>query len=235
MLLRPRVKQKAELRRGAQAHKTEVESGKRASLPPGSRPPNKRAIQKARTRRIILHAGREVFATRGFETPRIEDVSRAAGISRAAFYLHYKSREELMYAVFEREVRWQLRRYRSLTPAIFESSRKLRGWAERFIGSFHSERQYMLIIYRALSNDPKLLSLIFRERDRVVRSIGRRVPALGIFRTDGTIDPERQTGMHILTTKLEDVSLYAAFNEWNEFLDISLTQVTRDFIAFAKG
>lgn len=216
------------------ADKTAGKSVAKTMSKPVTRSPNKRDIQKAKTRRLILHAGREVFATRGFETPRIEDVSRVAGISRAAFYLHYKSREELMYTVFEREVRWQLRRYRSLTPAVLKSRRKFREWAEQFIASFRTERQYMLIIYRALSNDPTLLSLIFRERDRTVRSIGRRIPAFRLVRDDGTPDPERQAAMHSLTNRLEEVSLFAAFNDWNEFLDISLSKITADFIAFAK-
>ncbi|MET0137657.1 MAG: hypothetical protein ABW192_04675, partial [Sphingobium sp.] len=36
-------------------------------------------LRKIRTRRLILHAGRELFADRGFIAPRVEDVARAAG------------------------------------------------------------------------------------------------------------------------------------------------------------
>jgi AcrR family transcriptional regulator len=92
---------------------------------------------------MILHAGRDVFAQHGFRTPRVEDVARAAGISRATFYLHFDSLEELIQAVFEREVRYQLRRYRGLTAEVLANERAARGWLEHFFASFRRERQYI--------------------------------------------------------------------------------------------
>jgi AcrR family transcriptional regulator len=211
-------------------------SGERAEiLGAASQPLNKRDLQKLHTRQVILQSAREVFATRGFEAPSVEDVSRAAGVSRAAFYLHFKSREELLFAVFEREVRWQLRRYRTLTAEMVHSERKFKGWAERFIASFRAERQYILIVYRALSIDPKLLGLIDRERERVVRSLGRRIPEFRLYRKDATMERERAITLHILTTNLEHVSLHSAFQDRSDDLDIALAHLTRDFVAFAKS
>lgn len=208
---------------------------KRAKTTDTDRPLNKRDLQKVRTRKLILQAGREIFASRGFDTPSVDDVARAAGISRAAFYLHYKSREELMFAVFEREVHWLQRRYRSLSADMLESERKFRGWAERFIAGFRTERQYVLIIFRALSVDPAKLKVIFDGREQVVRALGRRLPAFRIFHEDGSTDRQRVIALHVLTSRLEDVSLYSAFNEWSEDLDIALSLVTREFLAFARN
>lgn len=54
-----------------------------------------------RTRKLILHAGRELFADRDCTSPRVEDVARAAGVSRATFYLNFKSLDELVLTVFD--------------------------------------------------------------------------------------------------------------------------------------
>jgi AcrR family transcriptional regulator len=45
----------------------------------------------------LLRAAREVFADVGLSEARIEDITRRAGVSKGAFYLHFKSKE----AVFE--------------------------------------------------------------------------------------------------------------------------------------
>lgn len=43
-----------------------------------------------------------LFAERGYEAVRVEDVARAAGVSRATFYNHFSEREEVLGALFER-------------------------------------------------------------------------------------------------------------------------------------
>jgi AcrR family transcriptional regulator len=44
----------------------------------------------------------DLFAQRGYESVRVEDVARAAGISRATFYNHFSEREEILGALIER-------------------------------------------------------------------------------------------------------------------------------------
>jgi AcrR family transcriptional regulator len=46
-------------------------------------------------------AGRALFAERGFAGTSIEDVLRAADVSRGALYHHFRSKEDLFLAVYE--------------------------------------------------------------------------------------------------------------------------------------
>lgn len=190
-------------------------------------------LRRIRTRKSILHAGRELFADRGIPEPRVEDIARVAGVSRAAFYLHFRSLDELIAAVFDREVRWQLRRYRGLSAEILSSERRMRGWLERFFASFRAERGYMLIIYRALSSNPAHLEVIYREHERLIGRLGRRIPELGIFDAKGDLVLERALRLHQFTRRLEEMSLYSAFDSWGGSFDLALDLITRDFIAFA--
>jgi AcrR family transcriptional regulator len=50
-------------------------------------------------RERILHAAREEFAERGFAAARMEDVGKRVGISRAALYLAFESKEALFRAL----------------------------------------------------------------------------------------------------------------------------------------
>jgi AcrR family transcriptional regulator len=46
-------------------------------------------------RDALIEAGRSEFAERGIETARIEDITRRAGVSKGAFYLHFEGKEQL--------------------------------------------------------------------------------------------------------------------------------------------
>lgn len=54
------------------------------------------------THDAIVASALELFAERGYGSVRIEDVARAAGVSRATFYNHFSEREQILAALFQR-------------------------------------------------------------------------------------------------------------------------------------
>jgi AcrR family transcriptional regulator len=59
----------------------------------------------------LLAAGRDLFATHGIRKTSVEDLTRAAGISKGAFYQFYESKEALFFEIigrFELEFRQML-------------------------------------------------------------------------------------------------------------------------------
>jgi AcrR family transcriptional regulator len=54
-----------------------------------------------RTRRRILEAAGRCFADLGFAKATVEEIARAAGVSKALVYVHFRGKEELLEAVFE--------------------------------------------------------------------------------------------------------------------------------------
>ena len=54
-----------------------------------------------KARNALIRAARERFARHGLKGARIEDITKACGLSKGAFYLHFKSKE----AVFEELLR----------------------------------------------------------------------------------------------------------------------------------
>ncbi|WP_022880667.1 TetR/AcrR family transcriptional regulator [Gryllotalpicola ginsengisoli] len=53
----------------------------------------------ARNRRLLLDAGREVFATRGLDAT-LDDVARHAGVGVGTAYRHFANKQELAAAIF---------------------------------------------------------------------------------------------------------------------------------------
>ena len=55
------------------------------------------------TRSALLAAAAEVFSRRGFEGASLEEIAEAAGFTRGAIYKNFGSKEELFFAVSDRD------------------------------------------------------------------------------------------------------------------------------------
>jgi AcrR family transcriptional regulator len=64
---------------------------------------NKHQQRTAATEQRLLRAARRIFARDGFEAAKIDEIATAAGYTRGAFYAHFKSKEELFFALLEQQ------------------------------------------------------------------------------------------------------------------------------------
>lgn len=69
------------------------------------KPTESRADAKAETREALVDAAAALFGKHGLDAPSLDDICARAGRTRGAFYVHFKSREELIVAVVERHSR----------------------------------------------------------------------------------------------------------------------------------
>ncbi|MGO8787520.1 MAG: TetR/AcrR family transcriptional regulator [Terriglobia bacterium] len=70
--------------------------------------PTSRRHQKERTeltRRRLLAAAEAVFIRDGFQAAKLEDIAKAAGYTRGAFYANFQSKEDLFITVAERQLK----------------------------------------------------------------------------------------------------------------------------------
>jgi AcrR family transcriptional regulator len=61
------------------------------------------------TRRDLMEAARRIFARDGFEMARLEDIAKAAGKTRGAFYANFRDKEDVFFALFEESLRREKR------------------------------------------------------------------------------------------------------------------------------
>jgi AcrR family transcriptional regulator len=64
-----------------------------------------REESRARTCECLLDAGQKLFSKVGIDAASLEEVAETAGYSRGAFYSNFASKDELIVAVLEREIR----------------------------------------------------------------------------------------------------------------------------------
>lgn len=89
-----------------------------ADANPRTRRPEDRASEIAR-------AALELFVTRGFAATKLEDVARAAGVSKGLPYLYFKSKEELFKAVITEAIAAPLTRATELVDSFEGTTEEL--------------------------------------------------------------------------------------------------------------
>ncbi len=65
--------------------------------------PRKPQERTAVTRDLLLSAAEQLFARVGYEKAQVEEIAVAAGFSKGALYAHFKSKEELFLALYEKK------------------------------------------------------------------------------------------------------------------------------------
>src|SRR5664279_5384205 len=56
------------------------------------------------TRALLIQSAKKIFARDGFEAAKLEEIAADAGYTRGAFYANFKNKEDLFFALLEREV-----------------------------------------------------------------------------------------------------------------------------------
>jgi AcrR family transcriptional regulator len=75
----------------------------------GSPRPKPRVVKAAAVRRLeLVDLAQRLFMERGYERTTVNDVIDAAGVSKGAFYHHFKAKEDLLEAIAERFARQSL-------------------------------------------------------------------------------------------------------------------------------
>lgn len=77
------------------------------------------------TRTRFLQAAEKIFARDGFEAAKLEEIAADAGYTRGAFYANFTSKEDLFFALLEREITSRIENLRRHTARYQSPSQKL--------------------------------------------------------------------------------------------------------------
>jgi AcrR family transcriptional regulator len=133
----------------------------------GQRVPTLRAEQRDLTRRRLRDAALEVFERRGYAAATIDEIAVAAGASRATFYLHFKSKadviRELVQTMPERDGIWD-----ALSRLQQPSREEVGAWLRQVVELYDARRAYFLAVEQAITVEPELTEGYYRLVDGYV-------------------------------------------------------------------
>jgi AcrR family transcriptional regulator len=108
--------------------------------------PNKHQQRTEATRRKLLKSARRIFARDGFEAARIEDIAAETGYTRGAFYAHFKSKEDVFFALLEQQVKEHAQNIRALLDRCSSVEERVETMRDYYVARVADRQSVMLML-----------------------------------------------------------------------------------------
>lgn len=136
----------------------------------------------------ILQAARDCFAERGYAVTRVEEIAKAAGLSKGGLYVHFASKEAIFEALHDDEVeraREALALIRAMQlPALERLGALAAGMVARYASS-EQHRRFLLVLGEVGLSTPSVQAKVRATHAMFVAAIAEMVAegvASGEFR-----------------------------------------------------
>ncbi len=150
-------------------------------MPARSKPRLRRALVQAQ----ILAAAADLFGTRGYRAATLDELARAVGVSKATLYGYFRSKEELLAAIFHRTMALFERGLRDILRPGLPPDEQLRRVIRHHVRAVIAERSFLSVFFGEEPNlPPRLARAITRRKaayDRTLQSIVRKGRRAGVF------------------------------------------------------
>lgn len=107
-------------------------------------PSSRQQLRTAATRRKLLSAAETIFARDGFEAARLADIAALAGYTRGAFYAHFKSKEDIFFALLELWVGRRIAEVNEVIKRHSDPAARLRALREHYARTASDRRLALL-------------------------------------------------------------------------------------------
>lgn len=160
-------------------------------MPPQRR--TRRSPKGEMRRELLLNAAAELVAARGFYSASIIDIGAEAGVTGSAIYRHFKSKQEMLVALFERVNEELLDGARAAVRDVTEPDAALDALIAMHV-SFSARNRAILQVYdRESTHLPEESAAYFRRKQRAYAEIWQKVvvgvrPGLDAMTTRVAVD-----------------------------------------------
>jgi TetR/AcrR family transcriptional regulator, fatty acid metabolism regulator protein len=101
-------------------------------------------------KRMIIEAAEKLFATKGFVETNISDISSTVGVSDSTIYEHFKNKEDILFAIPQKETQELIDRNNRHLRGIVGSDVKLRKLIWNYLEFLLESRDYSTLVLFAL-------------------------------------------------------------------------------------
>ncbi|HEY7340255.1 MAG TPA: TetR/AcrR family transcriptional regulator [Ktedonobacterales bacterium] len=153
-----------------------------------------RERQRQERERLILQATSEVLIEKGYDAMSMEEVASRIGISRAAIYLHFPSKEDLVLALLQRGVESSAEQLDLILAEASSPREKVRMIIEQTYGGMS---QPSFQVFSAILHSPSFLSKASEARKNMQGlwrpTLQRLSTVLEEGKRSGDFDPDMPT------------------------------------------
>lgn len=143
-----------------------------------------RASQRALLRAEILTAAAELFRARGYRATTLEELARRLGIAKKTLYGHFRSKEDLLAAIFHRTMTLVEEGLAAIVASRAAPAEQLREVIRHQVRTVVAEQAFLTVFFAEEASLPlRLRRAIVRRKaryDHAVQRIVRRCGRLAV-------------------------------------------------------
>ena len=133
-----------------------------------------------------MRAATKTFARSGYFNSKVADVAREAGVADGTVYLYFKSKEEILRSIFERNTSEAVRAGREELAKIEDPREKLRRIARHHLERLGADRDLAVVFQVELRGTTKFMeefsAAALAEYLGLIREVFEEGQAAGVFR-----------------------------------------------------
>jgi AcrR family transcriptional regulator len=164
------------------------------------------------SRQRLIDAARALCAEGRFLSCSVSDIADKAELSRAGFYMHFKSKEDLLTAVMTDQLDWYVNQHKTMTEKRAATTAGIVSWLQQFVDGFRNAGELLSQFWMATPTK-EIVHQHQANRIKGVEALGRRIPALRMFGPDGSIDSDRQRRVLLYTYQMEQACMSVAYSD----------------------
>src|SRR6266567_4714287 len=115
-----------------------------AMMQPVTAPRSLKEKQRKEREALILQAAEEVLAEKGYHETSVDEIAARVGIAKGTVYLHFASKEELVVALFERDMQNFLQMVAKQVDTAASAREKMEAILQVMYGEIFSKRIQLL-------------------------------------------------------------------------------------------
>jgi AcrR family transcriptional regulator len=194
--------------------------------------PRKRLTADKR-RAAIQSSALEVFAGRGYHASSIDDIARAAGISKALIYEHFASKQELHADLLEGQASELYRRIAAAVEAVEADcgASRLEAGLEAFFRFVEERRDAWRILFRE-TVDPESAAALDRVGVQITGLVAALIAQDPGARPRDEAHPEADRGIQLLAQMLVG-AIQSVANWWAEHKEVRRERLLETAMEFA--
>jgi TetR/AcrR family transcriptional regulator, fatty acid metabolism regulator protein len=130
-------------------------------MQPVTAPRSLKEKQRQEREALILKAAEDVLMEKGYHETSIDEIAARVGIAKGTVYLHFPSKEDLVVAIFERDMQQLLQSIDSIMDSTITAREKIETIFDWMHGGIMSKRMQLLF---SVSNSVGLRHLLVEKK-----------------------------------------------------------------------
>ncbi len=164
--------------------------------------PHRLLKEKQRQERaaLILQAAEEVLAEKGYHDTSMDEIAARVGVAKGTLYQHFPSKEDLVFALFERELEKTLQTVEQIVATDLPARARLERILRQMYGELLGKRMQLLFsLLTDMDVRKGLLEKKLQMRDRMQELAKGLRAVLEEGKEDGSFDPAIPTVVMLMT------------------------------------